>query len=256
MQSMAKGKFAAFSMLLLALLTTSSHAATAEGNEDVRRSPFCADVEVEPDGSVKIGEVRGVAQALHKLVVTRLSTLALQPAQRNGASLAAKSQLRGEVVLKPAPNDEYQVDIDSPRVSACAISQAVPRFPPTMARDGKSGAVLLELRIGLDGHVVSARALQSTHREFSEAALSAAGQWIFEPQWLEGEPVEVAVQWPVAFHLETCMTAAKCTATDAPPMPSRGSDCVWDESMPRVRGQSACAEVMEVRGSRVRRSGG
>lgn len=256
MQGIANRKAAAFLTLLLASIATSSCAAAAEGSEAVRRLPFCADVEVDPNGRVKIGEVRGVAEALQELVITRLSTLELQPAQRSNENLPTKSQLRGEVVLKPAPNDKYEVDIDSPRVTPCAISQAVPRFPATMAKEGKSGSVLLEVRIGVDGHVVSARALQSTRREFSDAALESARQWIFEPQRLAGEPAEVVIQWPVVFHMETCTTLAKCTATDASSMPSRGIDCKWDDSMPRVPGQSACADAMEVRGSRVRRGGG
>jgi TonB family protein len=222
----------------------------------VRHLPFCADVEVDPKGAVKIGEVRGVAEALRKFVITRLSTLELQPAQMGEENLAAKSQLRGEVVLKPAPNDKYEVDIDSLRVTPCAISQVVPRFPATMAREGRSGSVLLEVRIGIDGHVVSARVLQSKRKEFSDAALESARQWTFEPQWLGGEPAEVVIQWPVVFHMETCISLAKCMATDASPMSSRAIDCKWDESMPRVPGQSACADTIEIRGSRVRRSGG
>lgn len=256
MRRVANRKAAVFATLLLASIATSSRAATAEGSEAVRRLPFCADVEVDPQGGVKIGEVRQVGEALQELVMTRLSTLELQPAQRSSENLAARSQLRGEVVLKPAPNDEYEVDIDSLRVAPCAISQVIPRFPATMAREGKSGSVLLEVRIGVDGHVVSARVLQSKRKEFSDAALESARQWTFEPQWLGGEPVEVAIQWPVSFHMETCITLAKCTATDPSSISSRAIDCKWDESMPRVHGQSACANVIEVRGSRVLRGGG
>lgn len=246
-------KAAVVATLLFASIATSSRAATAEAVEAARHLPFCADVEVDSDGVVRIGEVRGVVEALQKLVTTRLSRLELQPAQRDGEKLAARSQLRGEVVLKPAPNDEYEVDVDSQRVTPCAISQAIPRFPASMAREGKSGSVLLEVRIGVDGHVVSAQALQSTRREFSDAALESARQWTFEPQWLGGEPVEVVIQWPVVFHMETCITLAKCVATDASSLSSRTFDCKWDESMPKVPGQLACANTMEVRGSRVRR---
>ncbi|MEO8365255.1 MAG: energy transducer TonB [Pseudoxanthomonas sp.] len=184
---------------------------------------------------------------------TRLSTLKLQPARRNAEKLAARSQLRGEVVLKPAPNDKYEFGIDPPRVTPCAISQIVPRFPATMAREGKSGSVLLEVRIGVDGRVVSAQALQSTRREFSDAALESARQWTFEPQWLAGEPAEVVIQWPVDFHMQTCITLERCNATDVSSISSRMFDCKWDESMPRVFDQPACADTMEVRGSRVRR---
>lgn len=253
MQGVANNRAAVVAALLFPAIAAGSHAATAGAVETVRRIPFCADVEVDPDGAVRIGEVRGVAQALRKLVESRLSTLQLQPARRNAEKLAARSQLRGEVVLKPAPNDEYEVDTGEPRVAPCAVSQAVPRFPATMAREGKSGSVLLEVRIGIDGHVVSAQALQSTRREFSDAALESARQWTFEPQWLGGEPVEVVMQWPVVFHMETCISLEKCAATDAASPPSRTFDCKWDESMPRVSGQPACANSMEVRGSRVRR---
>jgi TonB family protein len=256
MRRVAKRNAAAFATLLLASIATNSRAATVEAGDAVRRLPFCVDVEVDVDGGVKIGEVRGVAEALQKLVITHLSTLQLQPARRSGEKLATRSQLRGEVVLKPASNDEYEVHIDSPRVGPCAISQALPRFPAAMAREGRSGTVLLEVRVGIDGHVVSAQALQSTRREFSDAALESARQWTFEPQWLGGEPVEVLINWPVVFRMETCVTLAKCTTTDASSPPSRMFACEWDESMPRVRDQPACADAIEVRGGRVRRGGG
>ncbi len=253
------GKMAVLATLLLASIAGSPLADAADAADAVeaaRRLPFCADAEVDRNGGVRIGEVRGIPESLRKLVATRLSTLQLQPARKGSEKLAARSQLGGKVVLKPVPEDKYEVDIESLRVVPCAISQPAPRFPAGMAREGRSGSVLLEVRVGVDGHVASARTLQSTRREFSDAALESARQWTFEPQWLGNEPAEVVVQWPVVFRMETCLTLAKCTATGASSMSLRTFDCAWDESMPRVPGQPACADSMEVRGSRVRRRGG
>lgn len=242
--------------LLLVVSTASSHAAGTAGIEAPQRLPFNADVEVDEKGAVQAGEVRGIVGGLQKIVATQLSTLKLQPGRRGGEIQVARSQLSGEAVLTPAPNDEYEISLGSLQVTPRVYSQPLPRYPPVMAREGRSGSVLLEVRIGVDGRVVSAQALQSTRREFSDTVLNSAKQWVFEPQWLAGKPVEVFLQWPVIFRMETCTTFAKCIVTDIPSIPPSGFDCKWDESRPRMTGQATCADAMEIRGSRVRRRGG
>jgi protein TonB len=50
--------------------------------------------------------------------------------------------------------------------------------------------VILEITIGKDGSVASARVLRSIP-ELDQAAIDAVLQWVYEPTLLNGEPIDV-----------------------------------------------------------------
>lgn len=63
-----------------------------------------------------------------------------------------------------------------------AMKRVAPRYPRNAARDGIEGWVQLELSIGPDGHVVSARVLESDPPGvFDSSALQAFRQWEYCP---------------------------------------------------------------------------
>ncbi|MBC3973156.1 MULTISPECIES: energy transducer TonB [Xanthomonas translucens group] len=63
-----------------------------------------------------------------------------------------------------------------------AISTPAPRYPPDALRSGTAGEVLVEITVGTDGSVTSARVLRATPpRVFDREALNATKRWRFEP---------------------------------------------------------------------------
>jgi protein TonB len=63
-----------------------------------------------------------------------------------------------------------------------AISTPAPAYPPEAFRAGTSGEVVVELTVGSDGSVSSARVVRATPpRVFDRAALAAVKGWRFEP---------------------------------------------------------------------------
>ena len=63
-----------------------------------------------------------------------------------------------------------------------AISTPAPRYPPEALRSGTAGEVLVEITVGTDGSVTSARVLRATPaRVFDREALNATKRWRFEP---------------------------------------------------------------------------
>ncbi len=63
-----------------------------------------------------------------------------------------------------------------------AISTPAPRYPPEALRSGTSGEVLVELTVGTDGSVTSARVVRAEPaRVFDREALNSVRRWKFEP---------------------------------------------------------------------------
>lgn len=72
---------------------------------------------------------------------------------------------------------------------------------PAEARDRRvQGMVIIEARIGEDGHVTKTRVLRGV-AGLDEAALDAVGQWEFEPVLLNGQPIPVVTTVVVSFSL-------------------------------------------------------
>ncbi|RYZ73674.1 MAG: TonB family protein [Lysobacteraceae bacterium] len=246
---------AAFCALLAAAVGAGA-AETAEAGKEsaVRKLSFSAEIEVDPAGGVRAGEVRGIAPQLQEWVRGKLGGIKLLPARDQLPGQVARSQLGGQLVLTPMAGDAYAIDVESLQVAPRFLARAVPHYPPAMIRGDISGAALLETRIGGDGRVLSARIVHATREEFSGPVLAAARQWKLEPQFLAGQPVEVVMQWPILFAVETCRTPSSCAHDSAAPGLPDGWACQWDGSLPRVAGQPACADAIEIRGSRVRRN--
>ncbi|OAX54513.1 energy transducer TonB [Xanthomonas graminis] len=108
---------------------------------------------------------------------------ARQEAERQAA--AARSAPTQAPAAAPAPAAQAAAPpaaaAASPQ-SLRAISTPAPRYPPDALRSGTAGEVLVEITVGTDGSVTSARVLRATPpRVFDREALNATKRWRFEP---------------------------------------------------------------------------
>ena len=71
------------------------------------------------------------------------------------------------------------------------IHDVAPVYPDSMRQSGVGGVVILELVIGTDGRVTSAKVLRGQLPEIDRAALDTARQWRYEPVLLNGVAVPV-----------------------------------------------------------------
>jgi TonB family protein len=71
-----------------------------------------------------------------------------------------------------------------------AISKVQPDYPPTARQVNASGEVRVEVIIGENGRVISAKAV-SGHPALRSAAEDAASKWVFKPTEAGGKPVQV-----------------------------------------------------------------
>jgi TonB family protein len=62
-----------------------------------------------------------------------------------------------------------------------------------------SGRVILQARIGSDGHVHGLKVISTPDADLAIASLAAVRQWTYKPYLLNGEPVDVNTQITVNF---------------------------------------------------------
>lgn len=96
----------------------------------------------------------------------------------------------------PAPSHPVRVggNVRQP----AKIKDAAPVLPEGARRADVHGMVILEIIIGTDGHVESAKVLRSIPL-LDQAAIDAVKQWVYEPTQLNGMPVPVIMTVTVNF---------------------------------------------------------
>lgn len=73
------------------------------------------------------------------------------------------------------------------------------RYPESLSGSGRTGRVVLQATIGVDGTVHQVRTLDATSQEFEDAATEAVRQWRFSQTLLNCVPVEVEMTVTTAF---------------------------------------------------------
>ena len=99
-------------------------------------------------------------------------------------------------ISQETPPKVAGVDVPAPK----RTKSVPPHYPPEAQAVGMRGIVILELVVGPDGKVVSARVTRSVP-PFDDAALSAAREWEYEITKVEGKPVSVILTVPIEFKM-------------------------------------------------------
>ncbi len=82
------------------------------------------------------------------------------------------------------------------------LVRIAPQYPRQALRDGIAGEVTLEITVGPDGTVKSARVKSAKPRGYFEsAAVSAAYKGRFRPKVVDGKPMETTGVYTVKFNL-------------------------------------------------------
>ncbi|HEY2941530.1 MAG TPA: TonB family protein [Vicinamibacteria bacterium] len=110
--------------------------------------------------------------------------------------LAALSLAPRPGLPQDAPPKVAGVDVPAPK----RTKSVPPHYPAEAQALGMRGIVILELVVGPDGKVVSARVTRSVP-PFDDAALSAAREWEYEITKVDGKPVSVILTVPIEFKM-------------------------------------------------------
>jgi periplasmic protein TonB len=81
------------------------------------------------------------------------------------------------------------------------ISSIAPTYPFEMKRAGQNGSVTVGFIVDSTGAVRDAYVVDSTQREFEQAALQAIQKWRFRPGKKGGRAVNTKMQQPIVFNI-------------------------------------------------------
>jgi protein TonB len=105
------------------------------------------------------------------------------------------------VARDPTPPAPRRITVVSRLQTAKLISGPRPLYPPLAKAARVSGQVHLRAVIARDGTILDLRVIGG-HPLLIPAALAAVKQWVFQPTYLNGDPVEVATEIIVDFTLQ------------------------------------------------------
>ena len=139
------------------------------------------------DAEAKLIEEKRLAQQAEQ---QRVAAEALAAQQQQEATRAAETE-RAAAAQRDAEQKQREAAaaaappaITRPAASTAlrVVSAPAPRYPPEALRAGTAGEVLVEITVGTDGSVTSARVVRATPpRVFDREALNAVRRWKFEP---------------------------------------------------------------------------
>ena len=203
---------------------------------------FSAPVTIRAAGQIEIGELSGVTGVLAEAIRARLSDVKVVPATSGAVAVDARMVVQGRAVLTPTDAANYALALEGlgllpPNAMADVIMP--PRYPADMFTRDQEGSVELELTVDQSGRIAEMRTVSSTHAAFEKAVRTAAKGWKFKAS---GGNVRFSV--PVVFRL----------AGKRQPPQQTGFECALPAGQAHIAGQNGCVPLIEVTGSRVRRS--
>lgn len=119
--------------------------------------------------------------------------------QRTELRAATRAELASSAV--PVEPDAQRIRIGGNVQSAKLKIKPAPVYPPLAKQSRIQGTVRFDVVIAKDGAVKNLQ-LVNGHPLLVEAAQQAVQQWVYEPTWLNGQPVEVATRVDVNFTLQ------------------------------------------------------
>jgi TonB family protein len=109
-----------------------------------------------------------------------------------------------ESILSPTANalpvDLKKVTLKAESGGPVLLKGVSTAYPGNAKHGGIQGAVVLQVKIGKDGHVTVERVI-SGHPDLQRAATETVSQWIYTPFRVMGEAVEVTTEIIVVFQL-------------------------------------------------------
>ncbi len=124
-----------------------------------------------------------------------------QPAVANRKGLAVQEARRQAVqAVQAAGSQPYSVgEVELPPVLRVG---GAPEYPYEMRRAGISGSVQVQFIVDVNGDVVQATVVQSSHKAFEQNAVESVLKWKFRPALKDGRAVNVQVIQKIDFNLQ------------------------------------------------------
>jgi TonB family protein len=174
-----------------------------EALDDGIEGEVLLDVVVGSDGTVKEVTVKeGVPEcpALEESAIEAVKEWTFEPALLDG------EPIESEILVPLAFNldDTKPLEVTEPPkliMDLCPL----PEYPKAELKARVEGKVLIEVMVKADGSVVGATVVEGIegHPDMDRAAVDAVTKWRFEPATADGVPVDMKINIPIEFRLDS-----------------------------------------------------
>jgi len=96
----------------------------------------------------------------------------------------------------------HRIRVGGNVIAARLVSKVEPIYPEYAQQQGIQGAVMLQAIISKEGSVMSLGVVNTADPDLARAAMTAVGQWHYQPTLLNGQPVEVVTTITVDLKLK------------------------------------------------------
>jgi TonB family protein len=161
------------------------------GNVDV-------DFVIDSEGNVVFPRISKVDDdRLREPTLQAIQRFKFRPAY--AGSEPAALQVKQTLVWQRTIKRDFDIkDVDEPPVP---LKQVSPTYPSDDKMAGRTGTVVVEFVIGVDGRVTDIEVIRSSRDSFASAVLYAVSQWRFRPGRKGGVPVNVRAMQKIPFSL-------------------------------------------------------
>lgn len=212
--------------LAVALLLASGGASLrAETPAEPKKNGYTVETEVVVDEQGKpesvallSSEDQSAGEFLTKMAVAMAARSEFPPRLKDGKPVKYKARMP---FFFPIPDDEGPAINEQPRPRVRKDGVIQPAYPLAEAKAGEVGGAVLEIIVGADGNVTSAKVMRASKPVFGAAALQGVKQWKFIPAMAGETPVET--RWRLAVVFESSKKMMEDYTLRVPPRPSFGT---------------------------------
>ena len=184
----------------------------ADAKENHIEGDVAIRIQIDQHGLVSDAHVISGPEALHQAALTavRQWTFTKNSQLPAGADVVISFRLQEGTVQQnsaqpvaqgfPLSDGVQRIRVGGNVQSTNLITKITPFYPPEAKRDRVQGRVRLNVLIGEDGAVKDVVLIEG-EPILADAAIPAVWQWIYNPTFLNGQPVEVVTQVDVNFTL-------------------------------------------------------
>lgn len=187
--------------LLASAMSTAAYAAAPGEDAMGELQVFTYAIELDPTGAIRrLEPTQPIAAELRQELRRHIDAWIFQPAMADGHPVATSSYLR--VVARVPDQEAGAVRILSATTGPAPDELRLPEYPVRAQRRGDEGVVVLKLQLDAAGDVSDTQVYEGSPRvarELVDAATSAARNWRFLPERVDGSSVASTVLMPVCF---------------------------------------------------------
>ncbi|WP_056880741.1 energy transducer TonB [Pseudoxanthomonas sp. Root630] len=195
--------------IAMGLLLASASLQAGEAGEPVR-FPATARVVLDAEGVPQQVQANPkLPSVVRHAVEERIARWRFEPARVNGVPKPGITHVRLKACAIPQADGGMRIGMDyaanGPGYADDALRLPPLPYPPLAARAGAEGSFELTVRVGRDGRasLASVKTRRGSVGDFRHAMEAWVDSIRYQPEVVDGHPIETQLRFPVAFFFET-----------------------------------------------------